>query len=109
MRNNFEIKVEGRRESEICDKAMEGLGRLLPARFIVLAKNRAMFYDFMSVIGRNRGDAVFADEAMKLKGLSRDPVVVQIGPYYEHSNFVEISHQLETMGRLTNVTVTDWR
>jgi hypothetical protein len=88
---------------------MEGLGRLLPAKFIVLAKNIRMFMDFMSVINRPTRDGIFANHADSLRGLAKDPVVVQIGHYYEHDEFVEISRVLDGLGRLTNVTVSDWR
>lgn len=87
---------------------MEGLGRLLPMRFLVLAKNPAQARDFLERIQRSPLQGVYVDSPDKVRGL-RDPVVVQIGNYFEHPNFVEISHALDTRGRLTNVTVTDWR
>jgi len=108
MRNNFQITVEGRREGPVCEKAMEGLGKMLPRNFVVLAKNQMQFKDFMDVIGRTPMDAVFADQRDKVLGL-KDPVVVQIGNYFEADNFVEVAKELETRGRLTNITVTDWR
>jgi hypothetical protein len=103
------ITIEGRREDLVCERAMEGLGKLLPERFIVLARTGAQFTDFMKVIKRPMRDGWYARDRDSLRGLPRDPCVVQIGNYFEADNFVEVNHQLETMGRLTNVTVTDWR
>jgi hypothetical protein len=108
MRNNFEITIEGRRESDVCENAMLGLGRLLPERFFVLAKNYQQYQDFMRVIHRQEREGLYIGRPEVLFG-TRDPVIVQIGHYYEHPEFVEFSKLLETRGRLTNVTVTDWR
>lgn len=108
MRNNFQITVEGRREGPVCEKAMEGLGKLLPKRFVVLAKNQAQFKDFMQVIQRSVFDGIYADEPDRVRGL-QDPVVVCIGNYFEADSFVDVSKVLDTRGRITSVTVTDWR
>jgi hypothetical protein len=106
MRQNFEIKITGRRECEVCEDAMKALGRFLPRKFIVMAKNEAQAYDFMKTLDRSNG--VYVSEAEQLHGW-RDPTVVQIGHFEDADNYVEIMTGLQTRGRITWVTVTDWR